>query len=32
MNIEKLSGQRKAMVGLGNETVEITLMREQLYT
>lgn len=30
MNIEELSGQRQAMVGLGNETVEITLRREQL--
>lgn len=31
MNVEELSGQRQAMLGLENETVEITLMREQLY-
>lgn len=31
MNIEEHSWQRQAMLGLENETVEITLMREQLY-
>lgn len=32
MNVEELPGQRQGMFGLENETVEITLMREQLYT
>jgi len=31
MNEKELSGQRQEMLGLENETVNITLMREQLY-